>query len=57
MQRGYVRVDAISGLVDKVAARHDELVTASALPEVEKRTALRSTELLRRVVAGAQKKQ
>jgi hypothetical protein len=54
MRKGYVKVSAIEGLVDKVSTRHDAYVDADdSLSDLKKRTYKRSTELLRKVVAEA----
>lgn len=51
---GAVRAEAIAPAVEKVSARHDAYVKADAsLSEVDRRIFLRSTELLRKVLAEA----
>jgi len=50
---GTIHVDAIEGLVNDVCDTHDELVRASDMDPVRKATVLRSSELLRLVVAKA----
>ena len=52
--QGMVRVDAIEDLTEQVASRHDVYVNSDeALSEAQKRTYLRSTELLREVIREA----
>lgn len=54
MRKGYVKVGAIEGLVEKVSTRHDAYINADdSLSDLKKRVALRSTALLRKVVAEA----
>lgn len=51
-----ISVDAVEGLIENVTARHDTYVQADAsLPVEIKADYLRSSELLRRVVAEAKK--
>lgn len=51
---GYVHVDTFDGLIEPVAARHDDYVQADeSLDEFQRRVFLRSTELLRKAVAEA----
>jgi len=55
-QTDMVRAAAIDGLVQRVSERHDVYVKADeSLDEDERKTYLRSTELLRKVLEEAQK--
>jgi hypothetical protein len=57
--KGYIRADAIDGLVEKVTVRHDALLKGELDPKdisaEDKATFLRSAELLRQAVKEAQK--
>lgn len=58
--KGYVRADAIDGLIDKVAARHDRFVKGEPSAEdkdpANRESWLRSTMILRAVVKEAKEK-
>lgn len=57
MNKGYVKVSAIEGLVEKVSVRHDAYINADdSLSDLKKRVALRSTTLLRAVINEAKAK-
>ena len=54
VNKGYVKVSAIEGLVEKVSVRHDAYINADdSLSALKKRVALRSTTLLREIVTEA----
>jgi hypothetical protein len=56
-QTGMIRADAIDGPVNRITDRHDAYVKADdSLSNEEKSIYLRSSELLRRVIAEAGKK-
>lgn len=53
--RGYMHVDTLAGIIEPVAERHDAYVAEdAALSDLERRTYLRSTELLRKALLEAQ---
>lgn len=55
-QTGMIRADSIDGAVNRVADRHDAYVRDDdSLSDDEKSIYLRTTELLRRLLAEAQK--
>ena len=55
-QTGMIRADAIDGPVKRIADRHDSYVKEDAsLSDEEKSIYLRSSELLRRIIAEAKK--
>lgn len=52
--KGMVRAEAVAPLIEDVAKRHDALVEADAgMTEAQKEVALRSTEILRRLMEEA----
>ena len=56
-QMGMIRADAIDGPVNRIADRHDAYVKKDAsLSDEEKSIYLRSSELLRRIIAEAGKR-
>lgn len=56
-QMGMIRADAIDGPVNRIADRHDAYVQEDAsLSDEEKSIYLRSSELLRRIIAEAGKR-
>ncbi len=56
MKKGMIDVGAIESSISTVTERHDDYVEAdTSLSDVEKSTALRSSELLRRIVDEAKK--
>jgi hypothetical protein len=56
-QTGMIRADAIDGPVNHIADRHDAYVREdSSLSDDEKSIYLRSSELLRRIIAEAKKR-
>lgn len=53
---GYIRAEAVSAPMRRVMQRHDGYVRAdSTLTELQRRTRLRTTELLGRVLQEAEK--
>lgn len=58
-QKGYVRADAIDGSLISVCDRHDKMLKGELDPksisEADKKTYLRTSELLRKAVAEAKK--
>lgn len=51
---GYISVDAIDGPLNRVCERHDTYTTAdTSLTDLQRRTRLKTTELLRKVVEEA----
>ena len=56
-QMGMIRADAIDGPVNRISDRHDAYVKEDdSLSDEEKSIYLRSSELLRRIVAEARKR-
>lgn len=56
-QTGMIRADAIDGPVNRIADRHDAYVKEdNSLSNEERAIYLRSSELLRRVIAEARKR-
>lgn len=57
--KGTVRADAIDGLVDKIAERHDAMLNGTLDPKSvspeDKATYLRSTQILKEILKEAQK--
>ncbi len=50
----YIRVDAIDGPLNRVCDRHDAYTSAdTSLTDLQRRTRLKTTELLRKVVEEA----
>lgn len=58
-QKGYVRADAIDGSVNTICERHDKMLRGELDPKSikddDKKTYLRTSELLRKTVAEAKK--
>jgi len=55
--KGYIRAEAIDGLVDKVSERHDAMLNGTLDPKSvspeDKATYLRSTQILREAINAA----